>query len=78
MSKLKFEDPVLAVLRHYRIPVTRQNYLDLAYFGQPPKRLSAEEEAAPALIDWDPIDWQMRRGQEMIRAWLKPQTGRVQ
>lgn len=28
----------------YKIPLTRQNYLDLAYFGDVPKELSAEQE----------------------------------
>ena len=33
-------------MRHYgTIPITRENYLDLAYMGELPKELSAEEEA---------------------------------
>jgi hypothetical protein len=72
------DDPVLAMLKYYGIPVTRQNYLELAYCGHPPEELSAEEEADLAEIDWDQVDWEMWRGQEMIRQWLKPQTGGVQ
>lgn len=33
------------LMRRFNIPVTRQSYLELAYMGQPPEELSAEEEA---------------------------------
>jgi hypothetical protein len=36
---------VLAMMRHFNIPLTRQQYLDLAYMGNPPTVLSAEEVA---------------------------------
>jgi hypothetical protein len=39
------EDGVLGLMRRYRIPITRQNYLNLAYMGEVPAELSAEEEA---------------------------------
>jgi hypothetical protein len=39
------EDGVLGLMRRYGIPITGQNYLDLAYTGEPPAELSAEEEA---------------------------------
>jgi hypothetical protein len=32
------------LMTKYKIPLTRQNYLDLAYFGDVPKELSAEQE----------------------------------
>ncbi len=38
-------DPVLALLHRYNIPVTREAYLQLAYLGEPPEPLSAEQEA---------------------------------
>ena len=36
-------------MRHYRIPLNRANYLELAFMGNPPKELSAEEEAEQAV-----------------------------
>jgi hypothetical protein len=32
-------------MRNVNIPITRENYLDLAYMGDVPSPLSAEEEA---------------------------------
>jgi hypothetical protein len=32
-------------MRNFNIPITRENYLDLAYMGDVPSPLSAEEEA---------------------------------
>ena len=32
-------------MKRFKVPVTRQSYLDLAYLGRPPAELSAEEEA---------------------------------
>ena len=37
--------PVLSQLHLSGEPLTRENYLDLAYMGNPPAELSAEEEA---------------------------------
>ena len=36
---------MLALLREFNLPITREDYLTLAYLGRPPKQLSAEEEA---------------------------------
>jgi hypothetical protein len=38
-------DGVLALLKRHGIPVTRENYLHLAYMGQPPEEWTAEHEA---------------------------------
>ena len=38
-------DPVLAYLKKNNVPLTRENYLDLAYLGDPPEELDAEAEA---------------------------------
>jgi len=38
-------DCVLECMKRMGIPLTRENYLDVAYFGNPPDKLSAEEEA---------------------------------
>lgn len=38
------QSPVLNHMVRVGIPLTRENYLDLAYMGKPPKELSAEEE----------------------------------
>ena len=37
-------NPVIEAMKKYRIPLTRENYLELAYMGEPPKELTAEEE----------------------------------
>jgi hypothetical protein len=39
------EDYVTQWLRKKGIPVTRKNWLNVAYMGAPPAELSAEEEA---------------------------------
>jgi hypothetical protein len=39
------DDPILALMRHFDLPVTREDYLNLAYLGRPPEQVSAEEEA---------------------------------
>jgi hypothetical protein len=38
-------DAVERLLKLAGVPLTRQNYLDLAYLGEPPNELGAEEEA---------------------------------
>jgi hypothetical protein len=38
-------DPVLSLMRNVNIPITRENYLNLAYTGDVPSPLSAEEKA---------------------------------
>jgi hypothetical protein len=38
-------DIVLEKMKHLHIPLTLDNYLDMAYMGDPPKELTAEEEA---------------------------------
>jgi hypothetical protein len=37
-------DTTLELMKRHNIPLTRENYLAIAYFGHPPARLSAEEE----------------------------------
>ena len=39
------EDPVLQWMRLNEVPLTRETYLNLAYMGNPPKKLGPEEEA---------------------------------
>ena len=39
------QDFIVEYLQRKNIPVTRANYLEIAYLGAPPKRLCAEEEA---------------------------------
>ena len=38
-------DEVLMVMKRDGIPLTRENYIDFIYFGNPPEVLGAEEEA---------------------------------
>ena len=33
------DDPILALMRELNLPVTREDYLNLAYLGRPPKQL---------------------------------------
>lgn len=42
---IRSDDPVVRELRKLGIPVTRENYIELAYFGEPPKELGVEQEA---------------------------------
>lgn len=37
-------DAILEMMKHHVIPETRKNYLALAYLGNPPDELSAEQE----------------------------------
>jgi hypothetical protein len=37
--------PIIAVLRHYGVPVNRREYLNVAYMGNPPADLDPESEA---------------------------------
>lgn len=48
------QDVVVELLKRAGVPLTRKTYLNLAYFGKVPKKLSAEEEAElPVEIrDW--------------------------
>ncbi len=39
------DDPLVRVMKRYNIPITRENYLDLAYMGEAPEQLGAEQEA---------------------------------
>ncbi len=38
-------DCVLDYMKKHDVPMTRENYLELAYLGNPPSSLSAEEES---------------------------------
>jgi hypothetical protein len=39
------DDPLIKLMRRFNIPVTREDYLNLAYMGEVPSPLSAEQEA---------------------------------
>jgi hypothetical protein len=52
---LKTNNNVLRYMINKKIPLTRDNYLSFAYFGDPPDELSAEEEAElPEFFQLDP------------------------
>lgn len=38
-------DHTLEYMKKNNVPLTRENYLDYAYLGNPPEALDAEEEA---------------------------------
>lgn len=42
MSKLNETDGTIALMLKYKIPVTRENYLLLAFAGSPPAELDGE------------------------------------
>ena len=42
---MKTHDAILAMMKTHHIPMTRENYLALAYLGHPPAELDPEEEA---------------------------------
>jgi hypothetical protein len=47
-------DCLLEKMRQMSVPLTRENYLKFAYFGNPPEMLSAEEEAnLPGMFQLD-------------------------
>jgi hypothetical protein len=39
-------DIVLQRMKEYNVPLTRQNYLDMAYMGNPPDEIGGEIEAS--------------------------------
>jgi hypothetical protein len=45
-ARARESDGLVEQMSYYGIPITRENYLDLAYMGKPPAQLSAEEEAS--------------------------------
>jgi hypothetical protein len=53
------EDTVLSWLKEDGIPVTRENYLRLSYFGQLPEEWNAlyEAELPRELQEWDQTKW---------------------
>ena len=36
------DDTVVALMKRFNLPMTREVYLDLAYFGEPPEQIDAE------------------------------------
>ena len=38
------DDGLLKLMRHFNIPITREDYLNLAYMGEPPAALTPEQE----------------------------------
>lgn len=39
------DDGVLALMKRFNMPMTREQYLELAYMGEVPEEIGAEEEA---------------------------------
>jgi hypothetical protein len=39
------DHPLMRLMKKYDIPLTRENYLNLAYMGEVPEQLSAEQDA---------------------------------
>ncbi|MGH9699248.1 MAG: hypothetical protein ACRD52_07250 [Candidatus Acidiferrales bacterium] len=44
------QDTVLELMKKHNVPLTRQNYLDIAYWGNPPEDTGGEIEAE---IPWE-------------------------
>jgi hypothetical protein len=51
-------DAVVRLMEKANIPLTRENYLMVAYLGNPPEVLGAEEEAE--LPEWFHVKVQMK------------------
>ena len=45
MENAMTDEPLMRLMKKYDIPLTRENYLKLAYVGEVPEPLSAEQEA---------------------------------
>ena len=68
------DDGTVQLLKKYGIPVTRENYLRLAFAGNPPDELDGEIEAElPRFLQ---IDICRRRWREELRAALKIKLGK--
>jgi hypothetical protein len=39
------DDGVLALMKRFNLPMTREQYIELAYMGEVPEQIGAEEEA---------------------------------
>jgi hypothetical protein len=50
-------DLVVQMMHRYNIPMTRENYLQIAYFGELPDSWTAEhqDELPAALQDWSKV-----------------------
>jgi hypothetical protein len=57
-------DCVLDFMKAHNVPLTRQNYLDLAYMGAPPDEIGGEIEASiPKEIgDAEDVAWMAEMG----------------
>jgi hypothetical protein len=55
----EYEDGTLSLLKDSGVPVTRENYLQLAYMGQLPEEWTWEHEMdlPPELQESDPTKW---------------------
>lgn len=51
------DDIVLAWMKKEGVPLTRQNYLDLAYMGSPPEEIGGEIEAS--------IPWEIKHAEDI-------------
>ena len=51
------EDIVLVWMKNEGVPLTRQNYLDLAYMGAPPDEIGGEIEAS--------IPWEIKHAEDI-------------
>ncbi len=60
------EDIVLKAMKKNNIPLTRANYLDIAYMGNPPEEIGGEVEASiPKEIgEAEDIAWMAEMGVE--------------
>ena len=61
------EDDIVDALKKYGIPVTRENYLDLAYLGHPPEMTAELEANLPEALRAPSSDTQIRVGEDATR-----------
>jgi hypothetical protein len=50
-------DCVLALMKRKGVPLTRENYLDIAYWGNPPDEIGGEIEAE--------IPWEIKHAEDI-------------
>jgi hypothetical protein len=52
-------DHVVELMRRYNVPLTRANYVELAYAGEPPEPWTSteEDELPPEIRDYSQVQW---------------------
>jgi hypothetical protein len=77
--EIGYGDGILSMMRHHNIPITREHYLNIAYMGEPPEELSAEEEAnLPPMLRRLSLATPKLRGETRLRICRASKKGRIE